>query len=207
MLVISSWKTRRLRARGLSTVIASTGTIWISVAVVIRQPQLCSRADLAKPVQRVEAVGIKKDRIALRDAEPRRLDVDMRQKVIIQWLFIARRQAHGDRDIGPQSRIEPQVPAHRAAVAGAQAAGDDDRAGEFAVDRDQALRAVARDGAAQLFDLGDDVPIHVGMHATQYAVDLDRSVGALLHIADKPIDASKAAEPLTVGQADRQILG
>jgi len=37
MLVISSWKTRLLRARGLSTVIASTGTIWISVADVIQQ--------------------------------------------------------------------------------------------------------------------------------------------------------------------------
>jgi hypothetical protein len=82
-----------------------------------------------------------------------------------------------------------------------------DRAGEFAVDRDEALRAVARDRAAQLFDLGDDFPIHVGMHTTQCAVDLDRSVGALRNIADQPIDASEAAEPLTVGQADRQILG
>jgi hypothetical protein len=163
--------------------------------------------DLTKPVQRVEAVGIEKDRIALREAEPRRLDVDMRQKVIIHWLFIVRRQAHGDGDIRPQSRIEPQVPAHRAAAAGAQATGDDDGAGEFAVDRDQAFRAVARDRAAQLFDLGEDFAIHVGMHATQCTVDLDRSVGALLHIADKLVDASEAAEPLTVGQADRQILG
>jgi len=37
MLLTSSWKTRLLRARGLSTVIASTGTIWISVVVVIQQ--------------------------------------------------------------------------------------------------------------------------------------------------------------------------
>src|SRR6202022_2180268 len=37
MLVISSWNTRLLRARGLSTVIASTGTIWTSEAVVIQQ--------------------------------------------------------------------------------------------------------------------------------------------------------------------------
>src|SRR5580704_11011357 len=192
MLVISSWKTRRLRARGLSTVIASTGTIWISLAVVIRQTQLCSRADLTKPIQRVETVSVKKDRIALRDAEPRRLDVEMWQKVIIQWLFIVWRQAHGDRDIRPQSRIEPQVPAHCAAAAGAQATGDDDRAGEFAVDRDQALWAVARDRAAQLFDLGEDFAIHVDMHAAQCAVDLDRSVGALLHIADQLIDASEA---------------
>src|SRR5580704_2502262 len=198
MLVISSWKTRRLRARGLSTVIASTGTIWISLAVVIRQTQLCSRADLTKPIHRVETVSVKKDRIARRDAEPRRLDVEMWQKVIIQWLFIVWRQAHGDRDIRPQSRIEPQVPAHRAA-AGAQATGDDDGAGEFAVDRDQPLWAVARDRAAQLFDLGEDFAIQIGMHATQYAVDLDRSVGTLLNIADQPIDASEAAEPLTVG--------
>jgi hypothetical protein len=34
-----------------------------------------------KAVERVEAVSVKKDRIALRDAEPRRLDVDLRQKV------------------------------------------------------------------------------------------------------------------------------
>jgi hypothetical protein len=61
--------------------------------------------------------------------------------------------------------------------------------------------------AAQLFDLGDDVAIHVGMQASQRAVDLDRSVGALLSIADKLVDAPEAAEPLTVRQADGHILG
>jgi hypothetical protein len=61
--------------------------------------------------------------IALRDAQPRRLDVDVRQKVIIRWLFIVWRQAHSDRDVGPQSCIEPQVPAHRAAAAVIRAAG------------------------------------------------------------------------------------
>ena len=34
----------------------------------------------------------------------------------------------------------------------------------------EARRAVARDRAAQLCDLGDDVAIHVGMQATQYAL-------------------------------------
>jgi hypothetical protein len=33
------------------------------------------------------------------------------------------------------------------------------------------------------------------MQATQGAVDLDRSVGALLNIADPLIDASETAEP------------
>src|ERR1700730_923347 len=45
--------------------------------------------------------------------------------------------------------------------------------------------------------LPDDVAIHVGMHTTQYAVDLDRSVSALRNIADQLIDASEAVETLT----------
>ena len=54
---------------------------------------------------------------------------------------------------GVRVAVRDWGPGLRAAATRAQAAGDDDRAGEFAVDRDEALRAIARDGAAQLFDL------------------------------------------------------
>jgi hypothetical protein len=57
------------------------------------KPQACASADLEKAVERVEAVGVEKDPTTLSQAEPRGLDVDMRQQVIIQWLFIVRRQA------------------------------------------------------------------------------------------------------------------
>jgi hypothetical protein len=161
--VISSWNTRLLRARGLSTVIASTGTIWTSVAVVIQQTSGASDRRFEKTVKRVEAVGVEKNSIALGTAKPRGGNVHLWQKIIIHRLPIILRQTHGHGDIRAQDRIEPQAPAHYPAGADAGATSDHDRAGEFAVDRDEVLLAVARDRAPELLDVGEDLAVDVGI--------------------------------------------
>ena len=113
MLVTSSLNTFLLRLRGLSTLIACTGTMTISGTGVGHAAalNLNAAAQVEERVERFEPVGVQIEAVVFGELQLGCLtDVNPGQKVVVPRLTICAVHADGDGDVGLQSRIEPDFP-------------------------------------------------------------------------------------------------
>lgn len=87
-------------------------------------------------VQRVEAVGVEREPVALRQADAREGHVETWEQVVVERLPVGPIHADGNRDVGLQARVEADVPSERACT-GLAASDDDERGRELSIDGEQ----------------------------------------------------------------------
>ena len=130
----------------------------------------------------------------------------MGQQVIVERGGVRSVHPDGYGDVGHEAGVETDFPA-QAAGGGFATAGDSDGDGEFAIDRQQVGRRIARHGAAESGDLADHTLHFVAVEQPQQAVHFDVVVVPIRGEADKGVSPNQAAEPVGIGAAGRYSVG